>query len=66
MSATRRLRQATLSLWFEGSDPLTDPADETVGVMQVGEHIDDPRAATAAFAGAVLDRHFDGECGCQQ
>jgi hypothetical protein len=59
------LYQALLQLWFRRPDgsapnPLTDPPDETTGVMQ------ETREQTAAFLSDVVLRHWDGVCGCQK
>lgn len=58
--STRRLRYAEVRLWFDGVDPVTDPPDETVGVVQSSME------ETQDFAGAVLQRHWDGECACMR
>jgi len=55
----KRLRTAELRLWFEDRDPVNDPPDETVGVMQGSLE------ETQRFASAVLAVHSHGECGCQ-
>lgn len=58
------LYQAIVQLWLRRPDgtapnPVTDPPDETTGVMQ------ETREQTAAFLSDVVLRHWDGVCGCQ-
>ena len=56
----RKLKQATLRLWFDDSIPSKDLPDEEVGIVVGG------LGETIEFAGKVIESHWNGECGCQK